>query len=144
MIENEFTDALKTLDADGQELRLAADGAALIETDDGVKLKFVVPETAPENVYCRCEVGTLEGLDADALSVRLLMDNHMWQATSGATLSIRDGRVYLTDRRDSRYFVSSDVLAAYIATFASTVRLVREQMETFRTVSEPADGKEAR
>ena len=143
MIENEFTEALKTLDTEGQELRLSADGAAMLECG-GVTLKFVVPPTTPDTVYCRSELGSLEGLDSEALAVRLLMNNHMWRATGGATLAYRDGRVYLTDRRDSRYFVSSDALAAYIAKFASVARLVREQMETFRSAPVATSGKEAR
>ena len=131
MIDNYFTEALRTLPSDGNQLALAADGAVKIELD-GVEMTFVVPETASEVVYCRTCVGATDGLDTDALSLALLADNYMWQATSGATLSIRDGSVYLSDRRDDVEFESSEALADYIARFASTVRMMRTRLETFR------------
>lgn len=131
MIDNYFTEALRTLPSDGNQLALAADGAVKIELD-GVEMTFVVPESATEVVYCRTCVGAVEGLDSDALSLALLADNYMWQATSGATLSVRGGSVYLSDRRDDAEFESSAVLADYIARFASTVRMLRTRMETFR------------
>ena len=139
MIANQFTEALRTLAADGQELQLGADGSAEIETG-GVAMTFVVPESSQDTVYCRACVGGTDGLDVDALSLALLGDNFMWQATEGATLSLREDKVYLTDRRDDAYFVQPGMLSEYVVRFASTVRLVREQMETFR----PAAGEEAR
>lgn len=139
MIANQFTEALRTLAADGQELQLAEDGSAEIEIG-GVTMTFVVPESAQDTVYCRACVGGTDGLDADALALALLGDNFMWQATEGATLSLNGGKAYLTDRRDDAYFAPPGTLAGYVARFASAVRLVREQMETFR----PAAGEEAK
>lgn len=132
MIDNHFTEALRTLPMDGTEIRLADDGAVKIEAGE-VEMTFVVPETAQETVYCRACVGSTEGLDENALALALLADNWMWQATNGATLSLRDGSVFLTDRRDDNTFDSSDTLAKYIAAFASTVRLTRERLATFQT-----------
>ena len=139
MIDNDFTEALKALDADGQELLLAEDGAAKIGCG-GVEMTFVVPETAQDVVYCRAAVGSLDGLDGESAAVALLSDNFMWQATNGGTLSVRDGAVYLTDRRDARFFAAPGALSDYIRLFAETVRLTRERLETFR----PAAGKEVR
>lgn len=139
MIANQFTEALRTLSADGRELQLGEDGSSEIETG-GVAMTFVVPESAQDTVYCRACVGGTDGLDADALALALLGDNFMWQATEGATLSLREGKVYLTDRRDDTYFTQPGMLAEYVAGFASAVRLIREQMETFRSVA----GEEAK
>ena len=130
MIDNYFTEALRTLASDGAELRLADDGAARIETG-GVEMTFVVPESNQEIVYCRAKVGPVAGHDEDGLSLALLADNYMWTATSGATLSICDGEVYLTERCDDAAFDGEGALADYIASFASTVRLLRTRMATF-------------
>lgn len=138
IVGNEFTEALKALESGGVEPSLSPDGAVCIETG-GVELTFVVPETDPGTVFCRAAVGTLSGLDADGASLALLSDNHLWQATNGATLSLRGDDVFLTDRRDAVYFASAEVLVGYCADFASTVRLVRERLETFRP-----DGREVR
>lgn len=134
-IENEFTEALKTLDADGRELTLSEEGMAEITCPGGVKMTFVVPASAQDTVYCRAELGALEGLDEGQLAIAFLKDNFMWQTAAGGTFSYRDGRAYLSDRRDSRYFASTETLADYIAAFASAVRLARERMELFRRAS---------
>lgn len=139
MVENEFTDALKALDADGGELHLSPDGAAKLSAG-GVEMTFVVPASSPQTVYCRAEVAPLEGLDENALAPTLLEGCFMWQATGGGTLSVRDGRVYLTDRREARFFADADALAGYVESFSETVRLWRERMETFRIPG----GKEAK
>ena len=99
----------------------------------GVKLVFVVPETAPETVYCRAEIGRIDdGADEYACARAMLEGNCFWQGTKGGTLGLRGKVAYLTDRRDASFFEEEGVLEAYAEDMIDTVLLWRERIETYR------------
>ena len=103
----------------------------------GVKLVFVVPETAPETVYWRAEIGSTKGLDPEGLTREMLAANYFWRGANGATLGLREGVAYLTDRRERAYFGPEDEgLAAYEEQMVLTVLNWRERLETHRLSEE--------
>lgn len=104
---------------------------------NGAKMIFVVPETAPETVYCRVEVGSMEGLDREDLQRDLLAANFLWQGAEGGTLGIRGETIYITDRRTQNFFATNDgVLDRYTDNLARAVGLWRERLATYRTSKE--------
>ena len=103
----------------------------------GAKMIFVVPETAEETVYCRVEVGSMEGLDREDLERDLLAANFLWHGAEGGTLGIRNDRIYITDRRTQGFFATNEgVLERYTDALATTVNLWRERLATYRATKE--------
>lgn len=108
-----------------------------IHEERGVKLVFVVPETAPETVYCRAEIGSTEGLDLDGVTREMLSANLFWRGANGATLGLHEDVAYLTDRRERAYFGPNDEeLAEYEQQMVLTVLSWRERLENHRLSEE--------
>lgn len=111
--------------------------SGMVVEKKGAKMIFVVPENAPETVYCRVEVGSMDGLDREDLQRDLLAANFLWHGAEGGTLGIRDNTVYITDRRTQAFFATNDgVLERYTDALATSVGLWRERMETYRMKKE--------
>lgn len=129
VVETDFTQALRELDARERELNEA--GEALIEAENDVTMILAQSEDGAA-VYCRAEVGALDGLDADAAIRALIEGNYFWSATAGGTLSIKDGAVFLTDRREPTYFAEDGALGEYLDRFVDTVITWRERLDSCR------------
>ena len=108
-----------------------------VHEERGVKLVFVIPETASETVYCRAEIGSTKGLDLDGLTREMLAANLFWRGANGATLGLREDVAYLTDRRERAYFGPDDEgLAAYEEQMVLAVLSWRERLENHRLSEE--------
>lgn len=85
-------------------------------------------------IFCRTLVGPLNDvLDITGCLEALLRGNHLWNGTNGATLSIKDNTVYITDRVVSDYFIDIETVEEYIDEFAHFALLWRQRMELYKS-----------
>lgn len=90
-----------------------------------------------DELFCRAQVGTLNGIaDIPHCLEALLSGNYLWNGTNGATLSVKDNTIYLTDRLPDDYFQDSEQLEEYVEDFLHFLTLWRERLELYKQSAE--------
>lgn len=117
-------------EAFGEKISTSSDSIQQLSFPDA-KLEFCARD---ENLVCRGLVGNLDGIvDLPGCLEALLEGNYLWGGTNGATLSLREDAVYLTDCLPAAYFADRQVLEDYVEEFLHFLRLWRERMNLYKT-----------
>ena len=122
----------------------AEDGTCILELA-GVSMLFYTDNVGSEDVYCRAEVASLEGVvHPDKLCEAALEGNFFWSGTDGAVLSLdpETRTLFLTERIPADDLTDGESVEAFCEAFVRMVLAWRDRQATY--LAPDAAGKEAR
>ena len=122
--------------------RRAEDGTCTLELAD-VTVLFYTDNVGSEDVYCRAEVASLEGVvQPDRLCEAALAGNFFWSGTDGAVLSLdpETRTLFLTERIPADDLTDGESVEAFCDAFIRMVLAWRDRQATY--LAPDAAGKE--
>lgn len=123
----------------GQTLQLSlvpdADGACGLRIDNGLDLTLrVEPQAAALLLYSK--MGELPGVGAEEVLRRLLVANHVWEGSQGATWAVHDGQVTLA-RLLPLSGLDADGLERELARFVDVARAEQARLQNHAAAPGP-------